>query len=209
MNNGEVTILMIDDEPEILFALKAVVETQGWKGIVAQNVSRAMELFEEKRPDLILIDYHMPHINGVEGVRLFRRRDAEIPIIVFTIDEDQRVADKFLEAGASDFATKPIKAPDIISRIRVHMRLLESRRPSRNEAEAYAAKGIGAATMGLIRDAMSRAGEYLTVEEISQKTGLADQTVYRYLQYLTADNKVDVRSKYGKKGRPKQSYLLM
>ena len=47
---------------------------------------------------------------GWRGVKMFRRQDPDIPIIVFTIDEDQGVADKFLEAGASDFATKPIKA---------------------------------------------------------------------------------------------------
>ena len=50
---------------------------------------------------------------------------------------------------------------------------------------------------------------YLTVEEISGRTGLAYQTTYRYLQYLTTLEKVDVKSSYGKKGRPKQSYRLI
>ena len=128
MSSREIKILLVDDEAEILYALKAVIETQGWTGLIAQNVKQALEIYKTDSPDIILIDYHMPHINGVEGVKMFRRQDPDIPIIVFTIDEDQGVADKFLEAGASDFATKPIKAPDIISRIRVHIRLMESKR---------------------------------------------------------------------------------
>ena len=63
--------------------------------------------------------------------------------------------------------------------------------------------------MELIKDAMRGQKQYLTVEEISEKTGLAYQTTYRYLQHLTSDEKVDVKSSYGKKGRPKQSYLLL
>jgi len=56
---------------------------------------------------------------------------------------------------------------------------------------------------------MSGEMQYLTVEEISGRTGLAYQTTYRYLQYLTTLEKVDVKSSYGKKGRPKQSYRLI
>ena len=200
---------MVDDEAEILYALKAVIETQGWTGLIAQNVKQALEIYKTDSPDIILIDYHMPHINGVEGVKMFRRQDPDIPIIVFTIDEDQGVADKFLEAGASDFATKPIKAPDIISRIRVHIRLMESKRTEKNDNWPSLVKGIGSSTMELIKDAMSGEMQYLTVEEISGRTGLAYQTTYRYLQYLTTLEKVDVKSSYGKKGRPKQSYRLI
>ena len=51
----------------------------------------------------------MPGINGVEGVQMLRALSHTVPIIVFTIDESQEVADQFLQAGASDFALKPIK----------------------------------------------------------------------------------------------------
>ena len=209
MSSREIKILLVDDEVEILYALKAVIETQGWTGLIAQNVKQALEIYKTDSPDIILIDYHMPHINGVEGVKMFRRQDPDIPIIVFTIDEDQGVADKFLEAGASDFATKPIKAPDIISRIRVHIRLMESKRTEKNDNWQYLVKGIGSSTMELIKDAMSGEMQYLTVEEISGRTGLAYQSTYRFLQYLTTLEKVDVKSSYGKKGRPKQSYRLI
>ena len=111
-----VTILCIDDEDDICFALKTLFRTQGWNTAAACDVNAGLKLFTQLRPTLVLIDYHMPGLNGVEGVRMLRRLSATVPIIVFTIDECQRVADEFLAAGASDFALKPIKAPDKIGR---------------------------------------------------------------------------------------------
>ena len=210
MNKREIKILTIDDDEAILCALKAVIESQGWTALIAPGIREAADIFKKEKPDLILIDYHMPEINGVQGVKYFRQLDLELPIIVFTIDEDQETADMFLEAGATDFATKPIKAPDIISRIRLHIRLLESRRAEEKKVvEAFAAKGIGFSTMELITDTLTREKRYMMVEEIAEKTGLAYQTIYRYLQHLTSEGKVDVKSTYGKKGRPKQSYSLI
>ena len=58
---------------------------------------------------------------------MLRALSHTVPIIVFTIDESQEVADQFLQAGASDFALKPIKAPDIISRIKLHLRPFRTR----------------------------------------------------------------------------------
>lgn len=210
MEPRKLKILCIDDDDEILFALKAVIESQGWTGLMAADVREALEIYKKQLPDLILIDYHMPRINGIQGVKLFRQLNRDIAIIVFTIDENQELADQFLEAGASDFATKPIKAPDIISRIRLHIRLMESQRAGeKKQEEVFAAKGIGLSTMELIKNALQNETGYLTVDEIAEKTGLAFQTAYRYMQHLTSEGLVDVRSTYGKKGRPKQSYHII
>ena len=65
---------------------------------------------------------------------MLRALSHTVPIIVFTIDESQEVADQFLQAGASDFALKPIKAPDIISRIKLHLRLLEREHPKKKSS---------------------------------------------------------------------------
>lgn len=113
-----VTILSIDDDPQICFALGELFKFQGWRAVSASDVASGLEAFRRYSPDIVLIDYHMPGVSGIEGVKLLRRQSSSVPIIVFTIDESQTVADTFLAAGASDFALKPIKAPDIVSRIR-------------------------------------------------------------------------------------------
>ena len=68
MNGNKLKILMIDDDEQILFALRAVFQFQGWESVSAQDVPTGLELFRTQRPDLVLIDYHLPRINGVRGV---------------------------------------------------------------------------------------------------------------------------------------------
>ena len=152
-------------------------------------------------------------VNGIKGVQMIRELDAEVPIIVFTIDESQEVANRFIEAGASDFALKPIKVPDIISRIRLHIRLMSSNQRLKNKTQAKPSaappvKGIGPATLDLIEGAFQDTEEFLTVEALSQRTGLAYQTTYRYLQHMVSQGLVEVSQSYGKVGRPKQKFRL-
>ena len=133
---------------------------------------------------------------------MLRALSHTVPIIVFTIDESQEVADQFLQAGASDFALKPIKAPDIISRIKLHLRLLERE----HQKQAPLDKGLSEATMQLVLDSLKEGGDYMTVNEVARSSGLAYQTVYRYLQYLIQNKKVEMGSIYGKVGRPRQLF---
>lgn len=209
MSEHEVTILSIDDEPQICYALEALFQSQGWKAVSAGNVAQGLKMFSQHHPDVVLIDYHMPGTNGVQGVQMLRALDANVPIIVFTIEEDQAVADSFLAAGASDFALKPIKAPDILSRINLHLRLLEQIRKQESASSQYTAKGIVPATQEFILNFLKEQSEYVTADAISEGTGLAYQTVSRYLQYLVQEKRVKMQSAYGKVGRPRQSYLFV
>ena len=131
------TILCIDDEEQICFALEALFRLQKWNVVTARSVEKGLIAFREFQPDIVLIDYHMPGINGVEGVKMLRQLSPTVPIIVFTIDESQAVADAFLEAGASDFSLKPIKAPDLVSRIKLHLRLLQQAQPKKPAPSAH------------------------------------------------------------------------
>src|SRR5690625_7306692 len=74
-------------------------------------------------PDLVLLDYHMPDWDGMHTTEEIRKISKSVPIIILTVDERQEIADSFLEAGATDFALKPIRAPDLISRIRIHIKM--------------------------------------------------------------------------------------
>lgn len=203
----ELKILAIDDDEEILYALRAVFQYQGWTGITASDVPTGLKLFRMKKPDLVLIDYHLPRVSGIKGVEMIREIDPDVPIIVFTIDESQEVAEQFMKAGASDFALKPIKVPDIISRIRLHIRLLENQKKLKDRSTQ--AKGIDTSTLSLVMASLERAQEPVTVETVAGETGLANQTVYRYLQNLIAQGKVEATQSYGKVGRPKQKYSLV
>ncbi len=206
--NQTPVILCIDDDDEICFALKALFKLQKWQGLSANNMAQALQKFRSNQPDIVLIDYHMPKINGIDGVRMLRKLSADVPIIVFTIDESQQVADAFLEAGASDFALKPIKAPDIVSRIKLHLQLLDWESKKLENAPQLA-KGLSQGTMDLIVTFLRAQQDYVTANEIAEGTGLAYQTVFRYLQYMVQEALVEQVNTYGKVGRPKQSYHLV
>lgn len=205
--NRDTTILCIDDDEGICFALQALFRMQNWNTITSHSVENGLAAFRTYQPDIVLIDYHMPRINGVEGVRMLRRLSATVPIIVFTIDESQEVADAFLAAGASDFALKPIKAPDIVSRIKLHLRLLDQ--SASDLSRPRPAKGISQNTIDLIVEYLAGQSDYVTANDIATATGLAYQTVFRYLQYTTQEKLTEMVNVYGKVGRPKQVYRLL
>lgn len=207
----KISVLCIDDEEKIRFALEAVIKSQGWQPIEAKNIREAEEIIKKKMPTLILIDYHMPDINGLEGVKIIRSYDKDVPIIVFTIDSDLELAQEFMEAGATDFATKPIKAPDLISRINLHIKLLGENFEDEEvllDEDILLPKGIGRSTLNSLLEKLKDQEDYLTVEEISEITGLSYQTTYRYLQFLESEDIIEVMVNYGKIGRPKQRYKL-
>lgn len=204
MTQPSIRILIIDDDQDICLALKAIFEFQGWQVTCANRVRDGLRLLQNSRFHIVIIDYHMPEINGVQGVRLIREILPRIPILVLTIDNNQEVADQFLAAGANDFALKPIKAPDIISRIKLHIRLM---RTAPKEEETV--KGIVNSTLVLIRSHLKKQSDFITADDLAQELGMAYPTVYRYLKHLIDRNEVEVQTAYGKVGRPKQSYRLI
>ncbi len=208
MNSKNITILCIDDDIRIRAALSALFTSQGWVSLAAANVMDGLKLCEERKPDLIIIDYHMPIIGGVKGVQLIRTLNATVPILVLTVEDRQSVADEFLEAGANDFILKPIKGLDIIARINLHIRLLQRDNPKHSEQSAYAVKGIVPVTQNCIVDFLKVQTDYVTLDVVATGTGLAYQTVSRYLQHMVAEEDVQVITTYGKVGRPRQHYLL-
>lgn len=200
-------ILAIDDSKEILFAIAAICEYEGWEAITACNAIEGLRLLKDVGSDLVLMDYHMPNIDGIEAVKLFRNVNKTVPIIVLTVEERPEIADRFMAAGADDFALKPIKTLDLIWRIKTHLRISQENNTV-SETEEITEKGISQETLDIILEYLNKTIEYRTIKKIAQNTGLAYQTVHRYMQYLIDKKKVRVKLYYGKKGRPQNRYIV-
>lgn len=220
--NEKPMIMAVDDSRDILFAIAAICEVAGWNHLLALDGMQAMTLMEEKRPDLVLVDFHMPGLDGISTVREIRLKDPLVPILVLTVEDSQQTANRFFEAGADDYALKPIRTPDLISRIRIHLRMRQSEQKGLKETgmsvsekekrlvtpDAELPKGISERTMAHVLKQLSLCHEPVTIQSLSQAAGLAYQTVHRYLLFLQEKGRLEVHVHYGKQGRPLQAYRM-
>src|SRR5690606_36215672 len=199
-------ILAVDDDADILYTIAAIGEAAGWHVDGASDGEEALRRLRDGGGyDLVLLDYHMPNMDGLTLLGLVREDFPTLPVLVLTVDEDQETANAFLDAGATDFALKPIKAPDLIARIRLHLRLAAAeQRLDRRVPDEELPKGIQRQTLDAIIAALREADGFISQQDLAERTGFAYQTVCRYVSHLEDVNLLDVQLKYGKLGRPKK-----
>ncbi len=206
---GKPLILAIDDDQDILYTIKAIGDHANWDVHVAKDGIKGLELVKTFKFDLVIIDYYMPYQDGMETLKKIREVDSEMPVMVLTVDESQEVAKQFMDLGANDFALKPIKAPDLISRVNLHLSLKDKKS---NEIQEFTQdclpKGLNKNTLLFLLEQLNQNKEYYSAEDISEQTGMAYPTVNRYLRFLEEEGYLDVQHEYGNIGRPKISYLL-
>ena len=113
------TVLIADDEANLLNLLKDNLEESGYSVLTAADGEQALHLWLENRPDVIVLDIEMPRMDGWETLRLLRLDDAtrEIPVAMFTILFDLREKVRALKYGAQDYITKPFSVDDLIERV--------------------------------------------------------------------------------------------
>ncbi len=201
-----ITILIVDDNEDIRFTLKEICAYAGWGVVEASTGKQAVELFKTIEPDLVLLDYHMPDWDGIKTTKELRKHSSRIPIIILTVDERQEIANTFLHAEATDYALKPIKAPDLISRIRINLKVGKLIGDKEN---VFVDKGISQSTLNSIKSFLIQQEAPSSINEIQQSLPIAYQTVHRYLNYLESKGEVETISQYGKQGRPTNKYKLV
>ncbi|MEJ2042462.1 MAG: phosphate regulon transcriptional regulator PhoB [Reinekea sp.] len=118
------SILIVDDEAAIREVIAAALEMAGYRTIEAANAQEAHSLIVDQKPDLVLLDWMMPNVSGVELARRLKRAPltAEIPIIMLTAkgEEDHKIIG--LEAGADDYITKPFSPRELVARLKAVLR---------------------------------------------------------------------------------------
>ncbi|UOQ45163.1 response regulator [Halobacillus salinarum] len=199
-------ILIIDNDESLRYMLTEFCKHAGWESDTAENGREGIKKFHQDEYDIILVDYHMPEMDGLQTVREIRKHNEYIPILVLTVDERQEVADKFLEEGATDFALKPVKAPDMISRIKLHVQIANMKHVQEEEEDVFTTKGISKQTLKSIANYLQNHPGPSSVDVISKQIGLAYPTVYRYLMHLLEEGKVKQIVSHQKIGRPKKLY---
>ena len=133
------TILIADDNPQILELLEAYLEPLAVRVVTARDGQATLEAVERDPPDLILLDIMMPRRSGFEVCRLLKRdpRYRDIPIIMVTALNELADAERARESGADYFLSKPVNKLELLERIR---ELLARRGEGRREPDDGAAE---------------------------------------------------------------------
>jgi two-component system KDP operon response regulator KdpE len=114
-------VLVVDDEPQIVRALKVVLREAGFEAVPAETASEALDLAAVRPPDAAIVDLVLPDGDGVEVTRRLREW-SEMPILVLSAvgEEEQKV--RALEAGADDYITKPFGTRELVARLHAALR---------------------------------------------------------------------------------------
>src|SRR6202795_3805830 len=114
-------VLVVDDEPQITRVLRTVLASQGYQVQTAPEGQSALNTFTEFRPELVITDLFMPHMDGLELCRRIRAVSS-VPIIVLSVKGEERQKVEALDSGADDYVTKPFGIDELLARVRAALR---------------------------------------------------------------------------------------
>jgi len=165
-------ILVVDDDLELVGLISFALRQAGYLVLEANDGNRAIAVFDEEQPDLVILDVNLPGLSGFDVCRRIRER-AATPIMMLTVRSTEEDEVKGLDLGADDYLTKPFSPRTLLARVRALGRRGESL-PSPNDP----------------RDRFSKAGD-LTLDSENQTVSVhgnppirLTNLEYRLLQYL-------------------------
>jgi two-component system phosphate regulon response regulator PhoB len=118
------TVLVVEDEPALLALLRYNLESEGYRVLEAKNGEEGLTLIRETKPDLVLLDWMLPFLSGIEVCRQMRRLPDLKSIAVIMLTAKSEEADKLrgLEVGADDYVTKPFSPSELMARVKAVLR---------------------------------------------------------------------------------------
>ena len=128
---SEQTILVVDDEEAIAEAVRARLESEGYRVVVAYDGPQAIKLHAEHRPDLVVLDLMLPGMDGLEVCQVIQR-NSWTPVLMLTARTEE--ADKVtgFAVGADDYLTKPFSLRELAARVKAILRRLERMKAERD-----------------------------------------------------------------------------
>ncbi|WP_340149537.1 phosphate regulon transcriptional regulator PhoB [uncultured Sneathiella sp.] len=185
-------ILIVEDEPAMVELLRYNLESEGFDVATAHDGDEALLALEEEQPDMLLLDWMLPKVSGIEICRRLRRdqRHGNMPVIMITARGEEADRVRGLDVGADDYVAKPFSPAELMARIRAVLRRRNPEVGSEklNVADvvvdlvAYKVRRgsrelrLGPTEFKLLRYFMERAGRVLTREQLLD--GVWGQNVY-------------------------------
>jgi DNA-binding response OmpR family regulator len=166
------TILVIEDEPQIIMGLRDALEFEGFKVASAGKGKEGLALARSEGPDAVVLDLMLPDMNGYAVCEEIRRHSPFVPIIMLTARSQETDKIRGLDAGADDYVTKPFSVNELIARIRAIFR-----RAARGSGSTLDVLDIGEARVNFAAHTLTLHGEkqQLTFYEVELIRLLAER----------------------------------
>jgi response regulator of citrate/malate metabolism len=191
---------------------------------VAHRATEALELLGSRPVDLVLLDFHLPDVKGLDMLRILRAQSsAPVDVIAVTAARDPESIRVAIAHGVTQYLVKPFAFATFADKLeryaRYRARVDDAAEPNQAEVDALLGtlrgssaralpKGLNATTLDHVRSALRDAAEPLTASEVAGRCGLSRVTARRYLEHLAVEGLVELSMRYGGTGRPEHLYAL-
>lgn len=119
-------IMIVEDEPSLIFTLQDTLENEGYEVFVTETGTNAMEMVRSVRPDLLILDVMLPGVSGFEICKQIREEKFTFPVIMLTARDQEIDKVTGLNIGADDYITKPFGVKELLARIQARLRRANS-----------------------------------------------------------------------------------
>jgi response regulator of citrate/malate metabolism len=189
---------------------------------VAHRATEALELLASRPVDLVLLDFHLPDVKGLDMLRILHARTAApVDVIAVTAARDPESIRQAIAHGVSQYLVKPFAFATFADKLeryaRYRAQVEHAAEPDQAEVDALLGtlrgptarslpKGLNATTLEHVRDAVRDTRAPLTASEVAGRCGLSRVTARRYLEHLAVEGVVTLSMRYGGTGRPEHLY---
>jgi response regulator of citrate/malate metabolism len=218
-----IKVLIVDDDFMVAKVHAGFIQrTPGFDVVgVAHTGAQAVAETARLMPDLVLLDIHLPDINGLDLMQRLREVAPELDVLVISAAREVETVRKALRGGIVHYLIKPFSQTDLQERLEHYSTAYQSLASSKDVAEQSDVnrvfgldrterplpKGCSIETLKLVEAALHEADGDLSAAEVAVLLGTSRVSARRYLEYLHDEGALDVRLKYGV-GRPERRYVL-
>ncbi|HAP90924.1 MAG TPA: two-component system response regulator [Arthrobacter bacterium] len=218
-----INVLIIDDDFMVAKVHAGFIQrTPGFAVVgVAHTGAQAVIETGRLRPDLVLLDIHLPDINGLDLMQRLREVAPELDVLVISAAREVETVRKALRGGIVHYLIKPFSQTDLQERLEHYRNAYQGLDSSKDVAEQSDVnpvfgldrterplpKGCSIETLKLVQAALQEADGDLSAAELALQLGTSRVSARRYLEYLNDEGALEVRLKYGV-GRPERRYVL-
>jgi response regulator of citrate/malate metabolism len=221
-------VLVVDDDYMVAGMHAAFVShEEGFTVVgVAHSGADAVRMVADLRPDLVLLDIHLPDVNGIEVLRRLRDSEPDVDVLVISAANEVDTVRTALRGGVVNYLLKPFDREALRHRLRqyaeAHVSLAATPTIAQRELDQIFGgstrpgspatrspglpKGLSPESAALVRRALRESDAELSAMECAQLTGLSRVSARRYLEYFTQTGQAEVRLRYGSAGRPERRY---